>query len=331
MPVAIPLLRSGLLPSALFFSIGALALGGCKPAPEAITVPVSSWPGYEYVHLAAHSGLGAAQGLDITVTEYPDPQAIVHAYLRAELDLAQLTTVEAVDICSRAPDRCPVVVLVLDESRGGDQLAARLGIDSIAELRGQRVGVTHSTLGPYVLSRALERAGLSLADVQVRNMALAAMPDALAQGKVDAVAFFPPYSDYAARQGKSRPLFDSRAIPGEIFDVLVVSPAALEARGPALVRLLRAWQAAHDLARSQPAEARAVMARREGLSPEEFAAAERGLVYFSLREQLPMLAPGGTLARNLEAVQNVQQQLRLVNPGSPLPRVSDGLLREALR
>jgi hypothetical protein len=44
-----------------------------------------------------------------------------------------------------------------------------------------------------------------------------------------------------------------------------------------------------------------------------------------------MLAPGGTLARNLEAVQNVQQQLRLVNPGSPLPRVSDGLLREALR
>ncbi len=325
--------RSGSSRLALLAPVCGLALlgGGCRLTPDALTVPVSSWPGYEYVHLAQHKGLADAQGLRLAVPEFPDPQSIVHAYLRGDLEVAQLTTVEAVDICSRASDRCPVVVLVLDESRGGDQVAARAGIDSIADLRGRRVGVTLSTLGPYVLSRALDRAGLSLADVQVRNITLASMPDALAKGQVDAVAFFPPYSEYAARQGQSRLLFDSRAIPGEIFDVLVVSPAYFETHRPALVRLLRAWQAAHDLARAQPAAARSVMARREGLSPEEFAAAESGLVYFSLRDQLPMLAPGGLMERNLIAVQRVQQQLRILNPGSPLPKVSDGPLREALR
>jgi len=305
--------------------------GACsRPAPE-ITLPVSNWPGYEYFYLAELNDLAASQGLRLRTAEFPDPQAIVHAFLRGELQLAQLTTVEAVDICSRAPDRCPVVVLVLDESRGGDQVAARPGIGSLAELRGHRVGLTLSTLGPYVLSRALEKAGLSLDDVDVRTMPLAAMGDALARGAVDAVAFFPPYSELAYRNGVARRLFDSSAIPGEIFDVLVVSPEFYAAHGDTLARLLRAWQAAHDLARAEPARARAQMARREGLTPAEFSAAEQGLVYWPLHQQEAMLAPGGTLERNLEAVQAVQSALKLVTPGSALPRVSQAPVQAALR
>ncbi len=309
----------------------ALVAGSCSRKPFEVTVPVSNWPGYEYFYLAAQKDLAAAQGLTLRTAEFPDPQAIVHAFLRGELQLAQLTTVEAVDICSRAPERCPVVVLVLDESRGGDQLAARPGIGSVGELRGRRVGLTLSTLGPYVLSRALEREGLSLNDVQVRNMPLEAMVDALAKGTVDAVAFFPPYSELAYREGVAQKLFDSSAIPGEIFDVLVVSPDFYAAHGEMLPRLLRAWQAAHDLARAEPAMAGALMARREGLTPAEFRAAEQGLVYWPLRDQVAMLAPGGPMERNLQAVQAVQKALKLVTPGSALPRVSQAPVQAALR
>jgi NitT/TauT family transport system substrate-binding protein len=319
LPVGLGLLLAGLV---------APSCGG--PAAE-LTLPVSNWPGYEYFYLAEQRDLAVAQGLNLRTAEFPDPQAIVHAFLRGELQVAQLTTVEAVDICSRAPDRCPVVVLVLDESRAGDQVAARPEIDSLAELRGRRVGLTLSTLGPYVLSRALEREGLSLDDVQVRNMPLEAMGDALASGQVDAVAFFPPYSELTYRDGVARRLFDSSAIPGEIFDVLVVSPEFYAAHGDALARLLRAWQAAHDLARAEPATARALMARREGLTPAEFSAAEQGLVYWPLRKQEAMLAPGGMLERNLLAVQEVQKALKLVAPGSALPRVSQAPVQAALR
>jgi NitT/TauT family transport system substrate-binding protein len=82
-------------------------------------VPVASWPGYEYFYLAAERGLARNLGLDLTIAEFADPQEIVHAYLRDDLSLAQLTTVEVVDICARVPNRCPVVILVLNESRGG--------------------------------------------------------------------------------------------------------------------------------------------------------------------------------------------------------------------
>lgn len=310
--------------------VGLTAASCGRPAAE-LTLPVSNWPGYEYFYLAEQKGLATAQGLTLRTAEFPDPQAIVHAYLRGDVQVAQLTTVEAVDICARAPDRCPVVVLVLNESRGGDQVAARPGIRSLADLRGRRVGLTLSTLGPYVLSRALERDGLTLNDVQVRTMPLEGMGDALARGAVDAVAFFPPYSELAYRDGVAHKLFDSREIPGEIFDVLVVSPEFYATQGPLLARLLRAWQAAHDLAKAEPAMARALMARREGLTPDEFRTAEEGLVYWPLREQEAMLAPGGVLERNLLAVQQVQKALQLVASGSALPRVSQAPLQAALR
>ena len=321
--------RRLLLPLGLLWA--GLVSGACRPPAPELTLPVSNWPGYEYFYLAEQKELAKAQGLKLRIAEFPDPQSIVHAYLRGELQLAQLTTVEAVDICSRAPDRCPVVVLVLDESRGGDQVAARSEIGSLAELRGRRVGLTLSTLGPYVLSRALEQAGLSLNDVQVRNMPLEVMAQALARGEVDAVAFFSPYSELAYRDGVARKLFDSSAIPGEIFDVLVVSPDFYATHADALAPLLRTWQAAHDLARADPAMAGALMARREGLTPTEFREAEQGLVYWSLREQLAMLAPGGPLERNLLAVQQVQKALKLVTPGSALPQVSQAPLKAALR
>jgi NitT/TauT family transport system substrate-binding protein len=311
--------------------IAASIASGCSAQRPALTVPVASWPGYEYFYLAAERGLAENLGLDLTIAEFADPQEIVHAYLRDDLSLAQLTTVEVVDICARVPNRCPVVILVLNESRGGDQLLARQEIGSITQLRGKRVGVTFSTLGPYVLSRALEREGLSLGDVEVRNVSLASMPAAIANGVLDAVVLFPPYSELAARQGRSKRLFDSSSIPGEIFDVLVVSPAYLAEQKDALVLLLRAWQAAHGLARQEPEATATLLARREGISVPEFRAAEKGLIYFSLAEQEALLAPDGQLARNLQSVRALQQQLNLVQTDSVTPQVSNLVIQAALR
>mgnify|MGYP003345035721 FL=1 len=148
---------------------------------------------------------------------------------------APLTTVEAVEICSRAPSRCPMVVLVLDESRGGDQLLARPPVAAIPQLRGRRVAVPQSTLGCFLLGRALERHGLRLADVTLSHMPLEAIPAALASGRVDAAALFPPYSERATLQAGATRLFDSRQIPGEILHVLVVDPQALPQIGRAHV------------------------------------------------------------------------------------------------
>jgi NitT/TauT family transport system substrate-binding protein len=294
-----------------------------------VSVPVSNWPGYEYVYLAHKLGIDQRYGLAIKPVQYPDPQSIVHAYLRGDVPIAQLTTVEAVDLCARVPKRCPVIVLILDESRGGDQIAVVNAVPSIAALRGRTVAVTLSTLGPYVLSRALEQHQLCLTDVSLRNMPLAQMPSALRKGEVQAAVFFPPFSNYAARDGASRPLFDSRAIPGEVFDVLAVDPWYLQRHGNTITALIQAWDEAQRQARRSPERALALMAGREQLSPREFREAEQGLLYFHLPQQVSMLQPAGLLARNLARVRAVQQLLKLTTPGAPLPQVTPRFVEAA--
>jgi hypothetical protein len=63
---------------------------------------------------------------------------------------------------------------------------------------------------------------------------------------VDAVAFLPHCSEQAYRNGVARKLFHSSAIPGEIFDVLVVSLDFSATDGEMLAPQLRAggrWSA----------------------------------------------------------------------------------------
>ena len=306
-----------------------LLLAGCRGQQE-LTVPIASWPGYEYLHLAHEKGLDKPQGLALKTPGFPDPQDIVKAYEQGRFPIAQLTTVEAVDLCSRVPSRCPVVVLILDESRGGDKVAVRRSLGSIPALRGRRVGVTPTTLGPYVLSRALAAHGMGLGDVRIVAMPLADMGRRLSSGEIDGAAFFPPFSDEVLANGAAVEAFSSAKIPGEIFDVLVVDPAFYRTHVDALSRLLRVWQQAHDLARRDPSAVES-MAAREGVTAEVFLEMEKGLVYTSLSDQKPMLAAGGLLERNLAAVMAVQRQLGLIRGPVPLPRVSDAPLKRALQ
>ena len=302
---------------------------GCQPFLPKLSVPVGQWPGYAFFPLAHARGLDRREGLELKLVPFANPQDITLAYLRGDVQIAQLTTVEAVDLCTRVPKRCPVVVLVLDESRGGDQLLVHRSLRSLAELRGQPVGITPTTLGPYVLSRALSRHGLGLADVDLRPMPVERMPAAFAAGELKAGALYPPFSEEAQRRAPVRPLFSSRDLPGEIFDVLVVDPALLSRERGAVVRLLRTWQSAQDALRSNPDAASAAMARASGVSDADFRSSLTGLLFFNLDRQQAMLRASGILERNLRDVRGVQAQLGLVPLNGPLPPVDDSLVREA--
>jgi NitT/TauT family transport system substrate-binding protein len=315
----------GFLLSAL---LGGPLLCGCGKSTT-VEMPVAGWPGYEYFYLAQEEQLDKPEQLNIKALEFADPQEITEAYAQAKLDIAQITTVEAVNLCARVPQRCPVVVLILNESRGGDMVVVRPEIGSLAGLRDKRVGISPSSLGPFVLSRALAREGMTLADVRVVAIPLSAAAPRLANGEIDGVALYPPFSDDLIKRGLAVQVFDSSEIPGEIFDVLVVDPTFYSQNIALLGRLLRVWQAAHDLAQRNPAAAD-TMGAREQISGQSFRESEKGLIYFPLAEQQPLLAPRGPLVRNLEAVQAVQRQLGLIRGNAALPRVSAEPLRQAL-
>lgn len=306
----------------LMLLAGLMPLTSCRQRMAELTVPITGWPAYEYFYLAVKTGLDRQNGIAITPVQLPDPQAVINGFARGQFQVAQLSAAEVLDLCNRVPDRCPVVVLVLDASEGGDQLAVHKSVPSIAALKGGRVAVTFSTLGPYVLHLALQRHGLDVEDVSTQHIPLERMEQALAQGRVQAAATYPPFSEAITKAGHSRVLFTSRETPGEILDLLVVDQHLLQHQPLLIGKLIRVWERAHREARTTPKTSVAWMAGREGITPEDFRRSEAGLHYFSLQEQLSMLQADGAVQNNLQRVQEVLQALNISPPGAMLPKVT---------
>ncbi len=323
--------RSGGVLLTLLLLAGLGGIAGCRRRPVNLAVPLSAWPAYEYFYLAEQTGLDRQEGLAITTVQLPDPQAVINGFARGQFQVAQLSATEVLDLCNRVPARCPVVVLVLDASEGGDQLAVHNSVASIADLKGRRVAVTFSTLGPYVLHLALQRHGLSLADVQTQHLPLEEMEQALAQGSVQAAATYPPFSEAIDQAGHSRVLFTSQESPGAILDLLVVERQLLQHQPQQVVDLVRIWQRAHRRASTDPASSLALMARRQGISAAAFRRTEAGLRYMGLRQQQQLLQPGGAVERNLRQVQAVLQKLGVSPAGGTLPAVSAAAVQAALQ
>ena len=117
-----------------------LPLASCSINHDAkLRISHSEWPGYEYLNFAITKGFVT----NSSIVPLKDQSEVVRACLRDEIDVVQLTTVDILDICSRQPDRCPVVVLVLNESLGGDQVMT-LNLNHLRELSDKKIGVATS-------------------------------------------------------------------------------------------------------------------------------------------------------------------------------------------
>lgn len=295
-----------------------------------IQMPVAAWPGYEYMALAKHLKLDEKYGYSLEIKDYQDPQLIVRDLAWGNLPIAQMTSIEAVDLCSRLPNRCPIIILIIDESRGGDQLVARQSVSGIQDLKGKSVAINPTTLGPYILVRALQKQNLKANDVKLITMGMESMPIALKEGKVDAIATYPPFSERAKQESQSRTIFDSSQIPGEIFDVLAVDPIFLQQNKAVVADVVASWASAHQYAKKNPSNSLQFIAKREGIEVEELKKVNRGLIYFDLTSQKTMLESDNILDKNIKAIHQAQISMGLISNEGVMPKVTNELVKMAL-
>lgn len=292
-------------------------LAGCSEPVDTVRIGANRWLGYAPLYLA--DDLGWMQQSHLRLVEYPHTTGVMRGYRNGLLDAALLTLDEALILQSGGQ---PVqILLVADVSAGADVLFAKSSIKQLKQLRGQRIGVEKSALGAYFLSRILDLAKLNRADVKVLDMPINEHLAALKNGQIDAAINFASASlDFAALQ--ALPLLDSRALPNEIIDVLVINPQSVDAEQAARLRALwftslKEWQqqrAGHD----QRVE------RRLGLSPNELDVTLAGLHMGddAFNEQL---LKGGVLQQSMQRLnqylfsrqlQSKPANIRQMLPGS---------------
>jgi len=273
------------------------------------------------VRLLDHQGVVAEAGIVECVV---DDQR--RAFSRGDVEAIATTLPGAIAICREVPARCPSIVLVLDDSNGADQVVAASRWRSVAELKGQRVGLERSVLGEFMLLRAVQGKGLKLADFKLRYDGPKALVSQLQRGVVDAIVTYAPHSDGLVADPRFRVLFSSRQIPGEVVDVLAVSPELLHRDSKLVAALVRTWWAARQLAAQEPQQATALMAQRQGVTPEQFLSSQRLIRYLDRNQQADLLAADGPVQRTLQRLQRQMREADRIPQAIPLPKLTPELV-----
>lgn len=315
--------------AALVLSTVACDQAAEKPNP--LRLAVNPWPGYEFLFLARDLGYFEDEGLAVELVERRDLGTVATAFMKGEADAMTSTLTEVLQACDTGP-RCPRVVLAADYSDGADVLMALPPLKSPADLRGRRVAVESGTATMFLLSRALEAANLSFADVTVVQMEQHDMTVALQANRVDAVISYPPVALELARSGRLRTIFSSADVPGEVVDVVSIDPAWLEERPEDAAALVRAWDRAVLWWRENPGEAVARMAAREGVSVREFEESLARMEVLRSVEQRFLFVDGGPLDRAVRKHDRLLRRAGLITgPNRSAEVVVGSYLQTALR
>jgi NitT/TauT family transport system substrate-binding protein len=247
------------------FIFAALLLGGCdskQPAAARPPLRIAAyyWPGSFWMNIADEKGWFEEAGLAVTIVNTnPDYFASFKDLVEGRLDVNDLTLFDLMLLNSKGADL--IGIASTDQSAGADGIVARAGIDSLAALKGKRIGASKGTYIEYMLSMVLAREGLAMSDVILVDMPGEQAPERLAAGVVDAVMTWGAALTDAVEKAHGHQLWDSAIIPGISPSVLSTRASVVRERPEDLQKLLGIWQRGTEFIQRHPEEAFAIVAR----------------------------------------------------------------------
>lgn len=256
-----------------------------------LRIAYSDWPGWVAWDIGVQKNWFEEAGVEVDFIWF-DYVASMDAFAAGQVDAVTVTNGDALVIGATGSRN--IMIGINDYSNGNDMLVARRGIDTVADLKGKRVGVEVGFVAHLLLLTALEQSGLSESDVEIVNIPTHQTAQALASGDVDAITAWQPHSGQALESvSGSKALFTSADVPGIIYDTLAVSPRSLAERRDDWIKVLEVWYRIVDYVTNEETQADAIriMAARVDLSPEEYAPFLEGTRLLTLEEALAALEP----------------------------------------
>lgn len=272
--------------------VAGLMLSSMAQAAEPLKIGYSDWPGWVAWEIAIEKDWFKEEGVDV-VFEWFDYVASMDAYAAGKLDGVGMTNGDA--LVTGATGARSVMILMNDYSNGNDMVIAGPGVDSIKALKGKKVGVEIGFVGHLLLLNALEKNGMTEADVELVNVPTNETPQVLASGEVDAVVAWQPSSGQALNLVPgSRAVYTSADEPGLIYDLLCVSPESLSARRDDWKKVIKVWYRAVDYLKDPKTtdDAVKIMAARVGLDPAEYKPFLKGTNILTLEEAKKYMVKG---------------------------------------
>ncbi len=260
-----------MLSAALFLLLTACGRQAGKPeVVESLRIGFLHDPLAALLYVAQEKGLFQRHALEVSFRGYEGGVYAINDLRRGEIEVAVATEFAFLMQSFKGNDLRALGTLA---TANNSEVIARTdrGIRGPEDLRGRRLGVSKGMNTEFLLGAFLAFNGLRPRDVQLVDLRPSALVRALAQGEVDAVCLYPPFS-YSAKDALGGEVLSWSAQGGqEYFFLLTTTEKLLRARPKALKALLAALLEAEAYMAKNNSAARDILAREFKLSSGQLA------------------------------------------------------------
>jgi NitT/TauT family transport system substrate-binding protein len=285
------------MPTRLAAPLLALALVAAPAAAQdRLRVLAPTWVGFAPALVAGDLGYYEEEGLEVDFRFEDDRANVMAAMERGDID-ADMRTVGEHQGAPRTDETTGTIIGTIDLSLGGDGVLVAGDVETVEDLRGSVVAIEPNIPARLLLQMELKKAGMSLDDVDLREIATADTIAVLADPDVSAVGTYEPFLSQAIpvlADRNPRVLVSSREEPDLIIDIITARDAALAEDPEKFAKFLRGIYRAVDFHRENPERFAELAAPHYGLTPEEVTEIiETSMKYTSYEEALAFMGTPG--------------------------------------
>ncbi len=230
-------------------------------AVENVTIGMDNSAVNSLILLAQDRNFFAANGINLTIKEYASGAAAADDMLKGAVDVAIAS--EFVIVNKALAGENIQTIASIDKFQQNYIFGRKdRGINSVADLKGKKIGVPQKTIAEFYLGRFLELKGMNIKQVTLVNINPQQSAEVLVNGEVDAVITWQP---------------NAKAVEDRLGSGVVKWPAQSQQAGYAAIisttnwitgrpelinRLLKSLNQADEYLINHPAEARAIIQKR---------------------------------------------------------------------
>lgn len=281
---------------AWLFLAMAVALCACGPKVEPrppLRLAIDVWPGYAFAFLAEQKGFFEQNGAAVELVLREGITNSHVLYARGEADGFFDSYPAAIRVhVEGIPTK---VVYYADRSSTADGLVGRKDLKSVADLRGRVVSFDEvNSFSHLFVLKLLEKSGIPETGVQFRVVPADQVLEALRRGDIDAGHTWSTAMAQALGEGY-RLLATAQEVPAVNLDVLAFRAEVVRDQPDNVLRIVKSLVQARNYLHSHWEESIPLLARAEGMQPEEMAQGIRGVHQPDLQENVAALSDEGSL------------------------------------
>lgn len=263
-----------------------------------ISILAPTWVGFAPALVAQDLGCYEEEGVTLDFRFEDDRANVMAAMERGDID-ADMRTVGEHQGRPRMPETPGTIIGTIDISVGGDGVLVDGSIEKVEDLAGKTIAIEPNIPARLLLQMELAKVGLSINDVELREIATADTIAVFSDPSIAAVGTYEPFLSQAVQivtDRDPRVLVSSREEPDIIVDIITARDEALAENPEKFESLLRCVYRAVDYQRENPAEFAELAAPYFGLTAADVTEiVETSLAYTTYEQAVAFLgSDGGT-------------------------------------